>query len=160
MRKSTFGRATIALLCLGPVVDVYLTLFVISDSHLGDPTWPVHAQLHQIWALITPVIVGLAALYLVLQHWQRLPSTVRATICVIVASWYLGEAIAYFVFTPLYFDSDPVPHEKNYVLFPFLKTVLIVQALLALAVALAYFFDRKHNPAPVSSAKESGGVRA
>ena len=100
------------------------------------------------WALLTPVIASLAAFYLVLRHWQRLPSTARAALCVIVASWYVGEAIAYFVVAPLYLEGDAVPHAVSYVLFPFLKSVVVMQTLLAVAVALAYFFDRTHNPAP------------
>ena len=60
MSRSQFGRAAIGVLCWGPIVDVYVTLVVLNDSHLGDPTWPVHARFHLIWALITPIISSLA----------------------------------------------------------------------------------------------------
>jgi hypothetical protein len=154
LRTSMFGRAAIALLCWGPMVDVYVNLVVLSDSHLQDPAWPVHAQFHLIWALITPVISGFALFYLVIRHWQRLPSTARAAICVVISGWYLGDALAYFVIAPLYLEGDAAPHAESYVLSPFFKTGFVVQALLASAVALAYYFDRKHNPAPVSSVGE------
>src|SRR5262249_23302246 len=121
---------------------------VLSGVHLRDPTWPVHARFHLVWALLSPVIASLAAFYLVLRHWQRLPSTARAALCVIVASWYLGEAIAYFVVAPFSLEGDAVPPAVSYVLFPFFKSVVGVQALLAVPVAVAYFLDRKHNPAP------------
>jgi hypothetical protein len=150
MRKSTVGRVVIGVLCWGPIVDLYVTAVVLSDVHLRDPTWPVHARFHLIWALLTPVIACLAAFYLVLRHWQRLPSTARAALCVIVASWYLGEAIAYFAVAPLYLEGDVVPHAVSYVFLPFFKSVVVVQALLAVAVALAYLFDRRHNPAPAT----------
>jgi len=135
------------------MVDVYVTVVILSDSHLGDPTWPVHARFHLIWALITPVIVGLATFYIVLRHWPRLPSQVRGAICVIIAAWYLADAIAYFVIAPFYFEDDPVAHADAYVAFPFFKVVIVVQALLALTVALGYFLDRKFNP-PASSLGE------
>jgi hypothetical protein len=135
------------------MVDVYVTVVLLRDSHLGDPTWPVHARFHLIWALITPVIVGLAAFYIVLRHWPRLPSPVRGAICVLIAAWYLGEAIDYFVIAPLYLEGDPIAHAGTYVVVPFFKVVTVVQALLALTVALAYYLDRKFNP-PVSSPGE------
>ncbi len=139
------GRALIALLCWGPMVDVYVTVVILSDSHLQDPAWPVHARFHLLWALTTPVIVDLAV-YIVVRRWPRLSSAVRAAICVIIAAWYLGEAIAYFVIAPLYLEGDPVAHAKAYVVFPHLKVVLVIQVLLALALALAYYLDRKYNP--------------
>jgi hypothetical protein len=151
VRASMLGRAAIAVLCWGPIVDVPITLFFLGDSHLGDPTWPLHARFHLIWALTTPVIVSLALFYLVLRHWQRLSNAVRGALCVIVGSWYLGEALSYFVIAPLYYEGDLVPHQHSYLLFPVLKTALLGQALLAVAVALAYLYDRKNNPAPVSS---------
>ena len=145
-RAAWVGRALIALLCWGPMVAVYWAVFILSGAHLQDPAWPVHARFHLLSALTTHVIVGLAVFYIVVQHWPRLSSAVRAAICVIIAAWYLGEAIAYFVIAPLYLEGDPVAHAEAYVVFPHLKVVLVIQVLLALAVALAYYLDRKYNP--------------
>jgi hypothetical protein len=144
-RAAWVGRALIALLCWSPMVGVYVTVVILRDAHLQDPAWPVHARFHLLWALTTPVIVGLAVFYIVVRHWPRLSSAVRAAICVIIAAWYLGEAIAYFVIAPLYLQGDPVAHAEAYVVFPHLKVALVIQVLLALAVALAYYLDRKYN---------------
>lgn len=87
-------RILLLALCLAPVA-VLTPILEIGPSHVFNPDWPGHARVHEVWQLITNVLLaGLAFWFAVLRRDMKMASLLG----LLVNSAFLGALLM----APLY----------------------------------------------------------